>query len=59
MEQKQETRAAGRPSKPDRKQRINVTLSPETLVELEMRVPLKQRSSFIEMLVRREFGLKD
>ena len=59
MEQKQETRAVGRPSKPDRKQRINVTFSPETLAELEIRIPLKQRSSFIEKLVRREFGLKD
>lgn len=59
MEQKQETRAIGRPSKADRKQRINVTFLPETLAELESRIPLKQRSSFIEKLVRRELGLKD
>lgn len=57
MSEQQEKRGAGRPSKPDRKQRINVTLSPDTLRELEARIPEKQRSAFIEKLVRREFGL--
>lgn len=56
--QEQTTRSAGRPPKTDRKQRINVTLSPDTLQELEERVPLKQRSALIEKLIRRELGLE-
>ena len=55
----QEKRGVGRPSKPARKQRINVTLSPDTLAELETRIPDKQRSAFIERLVRREFGMPE
>ncbi len=54
-----ETRGAGRPSKPDRKLRINVTLYPDTLKELEQRIPEKQRSAFIENLIRREFGMDE
>jgi hypothetical protein len=56
MEQR-DNKGAGRPSKPDRKQRINVTFSPDTLAELEARIPEKQRSAFIENLIRREFGM--
>jgi metal-responsive CopG/Arc/MetJ family transcriptional regulator len=52
-----EKRPVGRPSKPDRKQRINVTLSPETLAALEEKVALKQRSAFIEQLIRQALGL--
>ena len=56
----QEKRGAGRPSRQEiRKQRINVTLSPDTLAELEDRIPEKQRSAFIERLIRREFGMKN
>lgn len=56
--QEQEKRGAGRPPEPTtRKQRINVTLSPDTLTELEARIPEKQRSAFIESLIRREFGM--
>lgn len=51
-------KSVGRPPQPaTRKQRINVTLSPDTLAELEARIPDKQRSAFIENLVRREFGM--
>lgn len=41
-----------------RKQRINVTFSPDTLAKLEVEIPEKQRSAFIEKLVRRELGMK-
>jgi metal-responsive CopG/Arc/MetJ family transcriptional regulator len=56
--QDQEKQGAGRPRKTDRKQRINVTLSPDTLQALEESVPLKQRSALIEKLIRRELGLE-
>jgi metal-responsive CopG/Arc/MetJ family transcriptional regulator len=55
----QEKRGPGRPLYPGRKQRINVTLSPDTLQELEDKVPLKQRSALIEKLIRRELGLEE
>jgi hypothetical protein len=42
---------------PERKQRINVTLSPETLKALEEKVPEKQRSPYIEEIVRKDLGL--
>jgi hypothetical protein len=57
VSEQQEKRGAGRPSNPNRKQRINVTFSPDTLRELEARIPEKQRSAFIEKLVRREFEM--
>jgi len=53
----QEQRDVGRPTKPDRRQRINVTLSPETLDVLELRIPFKQRSAYIERLIRQDLGL--
>lgn len=53
----EEKRGAGRPSKPDRKQRINVTFSPDTLAELEARIPEKQRSAYIERLIRKDLGM--
>jgi len=59
MSEEQEKRGAGRPSNPHRKQRINVTLSPSTLEELETRIPEKQRSAFIEKLIRREFQMSE
>lgn len=58
MSEQQEKRGAGRPSNPGRKQRVNVSLSPDTLQALEDRVPLKQRSALIEKLIRRELGLE-
>ena len=56
---KQEKRGVGRPSNPNRKQRINVTFYPTTLAELEARVPEKQRSAYIEGLVRADLGLPE
>jgi len=53
----QEKRGVGRPSNPNRKQRINVTFHPTTLAELEARVPEKQRSAYMERLVRTDLGL--
>ncbi len=50
----QTKRRAGRPSKPDRKQRINVTLSPDTLHDLETHIPEKQRSAHIEHLLNED-----
>ena len=41
----------------DRKKRINIMLSPDTLAELEARIPEKQRSAFIENLIRHEFSM--
>jgi hypothetical protein len=58
MIEQQEKRGAGRPSKTERKQRINVTFSSDTLAALEERIPEGKRSEFIERLVRREFGLE-
>jgi hypothetical protein len=52
-----EQKSAGRPANPNRKQRINVTFSPDTLAELESRIPEKQRSEHIEALVRKDLGL--
>ena len=52
-------RGVGRPSNPNRKQRINVTFHPTTLAELEARVPEKQRSAYIEQLVRADLGLPE
>lgn len=52
-------RGVGRPKKPDRKQRINVTLSPDTLHELEVRIPEKQRSAYIEKLIRKDLKSED
>jgi len=49
----------GRPTKPDRKQRINVTLSPDTLYELETQIPTKQRSAYIEKLIRKDLKLEE
>lgn len=49
----------GRPPKPNRKQRINVTFSPDTLAELEARIPEKQRSAYIEKLVRKDLGMSE
>ena len=42
-----------------RKQRINVALYPDTLVELEKQVPAQQRSDFIDHLLRERFGLPE
>ena len=53
-----EKRGVGRPSNPNRKQRINVTLSPETLYELEQCVPLKGRSAYIERLIRKDLRME-
>ena len=55
--ERQERKGVGRPPKPDRRQRINVTLSPETLGTLEQRIPLKQRSAYVERLIRKDLGL--
>jgi hypothetical protein len=57
--QKKEKRGVGRPSNPNRKQRINVTFHPTTLAELEARIPEKQRSTYIEQLVRTDLGLSE
>ncbi len=54
----EEKRGVVRPSKPARKLRINVTMSPDTLHELEIRIPEKQRSAYIEKLIRRDFGME-
>lgn len=55
---KDQTRGVGRPTNPYRKQRINVTLSPDTLHELETRIPAKQRSAYIEKLIRKDLKLE-
>lgn len=52
-------RGAGRPPNQNRKQRINVTLSPDTLAELEARIPEKQRSAYIERLVRKDLRMNE
>ena len=50
---------AGRPANPDHKQRINVTFFPDTLITLNERIPEKQRSEYIERLVRQDLGLPE
>ncbi len=52
LDNQQERRAVGRPSKPNRKQRINVTMSPETLQDIEEHIPEKQRSLHIELTLQ-------
>jgi hypothetical protein len=54
-----EQKSVGRPANPNRKQRINVTFAPDTLSEMETRIPEKDRSKFIEKLVRKELGLPE
>jgi len=41
----------------NRKQRINVTFHPTTLAQLEEKIPGKQRSAYIENLIRADLGL--
>jgi hypothetical protein len=52
LDNQQERRGVGRPSKPNRKQRINVTMSPETLQDIEEHIPEKQRSLHIELTLQ-------
>lgn len=59
MNQDQMKGDIGRPSNPNRKQRINVTFWPDTLIALDKQVSEKQRSEYIERLVRQDLGLPE
>lgn len=55
----QAKQSVGRPSNPNRKQRVNISLFPETLIALEAKIPEKQRSEYVERLIRRDLGLAE